>query len=306
MTPRVESDTLYAMRSQSTIGMLEHQCMASSAVAGAPCITSEELLIPSPEQPNDRWAPVNILGVDVAPWDADALIAAMIRSATERTRPGERPLSTVHYANIHVLNTAFRHPPLRDQLVQGTVYCDGSGVRLGAALLGQRLPPRLTAADWIDDFCDRAARRDVSLFLVGGADGVADRASVALRQRHPELRIAGTHHGFLDGEASGRVIAELNRARAGVVLVGMGTPVQELWVAEHRQEIEAPVVWTVGALFDFVAGAQRLAPRWLGDRHLEWLWRLASHPRRLARRYMLGNALFCLRVARQRVTTSLD
>lgn len=281
--------------------------MASSAVAGAPRITSEELLIRSPEQRQDRTAPVNILGVEVAPWDADALIGAMIRSATGRSRPAERPLSTVHYANIHVLNTAFRHAPLREQLVRGsTVYCDGSGVRLGAALLGGRLPRRLTAADWIDDFCHRAARHDVSLFLVGGAEGVAERAAVTLRQRHPGLRIAGTRHGFLDDEASRRVIAEVNRARAHVVLVGMGTPVQELWVAKHRPEIEAPVVWTVGALLDFVAGVQRLAPRWLGDRHLEWLWRLASHPRRLARRYLLGNALFCLRVARQRLTTSLD
>lgn len=244
---------------------------------------------------------VNVLGVPVAAWDVATLIDAMIDSGARRSNHPREPLSTVHYANVHVLNVAYRNQALRDQLrAASTVYCDGSGVRLGARLLGKRLPPRLTAADWIDAFCARAASDGVSLFFLGGAEGVADRAAGVLCERHPGLQIAGTHHGFLDATTSPGVIRTANETGAGVLLVGMGTPIQELWLARHRARIEAPVAWTIGALLDFVAGVQRRAPAWVGAMHLEWLWRLGTDPTRLAHRYLLGNPLFCARVLRQR------
>jgi N-acetylglucosaminyldiphosphoundecaprenol N-acetyl-beta-D-mannosaminyltransferase len=244
---------------------------------------------------------VDILGVPVTPWDAPGLLDAMVATAAGTT-DGHPPLTTVHYANIHVLNSAYRDAALRSQLVRAsTVYCDGAGVRLGAALLGAHLPVRLPADDIIDALCAKAAEAGVSLFLVAGAAGVADRAARVLRDRHPRLRILGTHHGYLDPTSTDAVVTAINRAGADLVIVGMGTPTQEIWVAEHRARINAPVVWTVGALFDFVAGVQRRAPRWVGDVNLEWLWRLATDPRRLARRYLLGNPLFLWRVLRQRV-----
>lgn len=250
----------------------------------------------------DKPGTVNILGVNVAEWTADRLIDAMIRSATRRSVGTGQPLSTVHYANVHVVNTAYHNRRLRDQLARAsTVYCDGSGVRLGAALLGERLLPRLTAADWIEPFCERAASAGVSVFLLGSAEGVAASAARVLQRRHPHLRLVGAHHGFLDDQSSAAVIANVNVASPDVLLVGMGTPLQELWLERYRSQIEAPVVWTVGALFDFVAGVQRRAPKWLSAMHMEWLWRVATDPRRLGRRYLLGNPLFCTRILQQRV-----
>lgn len=254
-----------------------------------------------------RDASVNVLGVDVTAWDGDGLIGAMIATAMGETPPGDTPLSTVHYANIHVLNTAYRNPELRQQLHRAsTVYCDGSGVRLGAALLGTRLPQRITGADWIDPFCARAARAGVRLFIIAGDHDVAEKAAAILRARHPGLEIAGVHHGFIDEIASVPVVAQANEAGAAIVLVGMGTPAQELWVARFRDSLHAPVVWTVGALFDFVVGVQRRAPGWVGRLHLEWLWRLSTAPRRLAGRYVVGNPLFLLRVVAQRVRKRAD
>jgi N-acetylglucosaminyldiphosphoundecaprenol N-acetyl-beta-D-mannosaminyltransferase len=245
--------------------------------------------------------PVEILGVPVAPWSGDALVDAMIATARAQLGPGGEPLATVHYANVHVLNTAYRNPELRRQLARAsTVYCDGSGVRLGAALLARRLPQRITAADWIDGFCARAATAGVRLFIVAGEEGIAERAAEILRSRHPGLLIVGTHHGFLNDAESASVVDRVNASGARIVLVGMGTPVQELWVARHRERIAAPVVWTVGGVFDFVVGAQPRAPRWLRDFHLEWLWRLATAPVRLGSRYVVGNPLFVARVVWQR------
>jgi N-acetylglucosaminyldiphosphoundecaprenol N-acetyl-beta-D-mannosaminyltransferase len=257
---------------------------------------------PDPVRTPHRAPPVDVLGVPVEPWRAEDLIAAVIASATAGAPADGARLETVHYANVHVVNTAYRNPELRRELARAsTVYCDGSGVRLGAAILGQRLPPRLTAADWIDAFCERAARAGVRLFIVAGADGVAEHAAAVLLARHPGLAVAGTYHGFLDDHASTRVIARVNDAGTDLLLVGMGTPTQELWVARYRETIRAPVVWTVGALLDFVAGAQRRAPAWLADHHLEWLWRLGTVPGRLGSRYLIGNPLFILRMLARRL-----
>jgi len=264
---------------------------------------------------------VEILGVGVHRLS----VGDLIREATQRARSGAR--SSIFYANVHVLNTAHRDPELR-AILNGAdlVYCDGAGVALGARLLGHRLPGRMTGADWIEPLCETCAAGGVTLYFLGGQPGVAARAAQLLRARHPGLCIVGAHHGYLHpppplvvpspkvGGGSGRgrrgeggrggggtaAIAAVNTARPHVLLVGMGTPTQEKWIAAHRAELRVPVVWAVGALFDFVAGVQPRGPRWMLDHGLEWLWRLFSDPARLWRRYLLGNPLFILRVLRQR------
>lgn len=247
--------------------------------------------------------PVDVLGVPVTPWTPRALIDAMIQSARRAGGVLGYGRTTVLYANVHVMNTAYRNLQLRERLRSaGTVYCDGSGVRLGARILGASLPPRLTAADWVDALCAEAARAKIRLFFVGGAEGVAAKAANVLRERHSGLEIVGTHHGFLDERGSRAVVDAMNRSDAALVLVGMGSPTQEVWIDEWRDAIEAPVVWAVGALLDFVAGVQRRAPRWMTENHLEWLWRLGTDPVRLGRRYVLGNPLFLARATRQRLS----
>lgn len=274
-----------------------------------PNISVPEPTVNSPALPADPGSgdggdPVYILDIPVSPWTPEGLIQAMVQQAGGGTSPlGEAP-AIVLYANIHVMNEAYRNPHLREQLKSaGTVYCDGSGVRLGARILGASLPPRLTAADWLDALCEKAAREGIRLFLMGGADGVAANAADVLKERHSKLEIAGTHHGFLDPKSSRRAVDAMNGSGAALVLVGMGTPKQEAWIEEWRDEIEAPVIWAVGALLDFVAGVQRRAPRWMAENHLEWLWRFGTDPVRLGRRYVLGNPLFLARAMGQRLSS---
>ena len=241
---------------------------------------------------------VTVLGVRVDVFTLPGLVDAVVRSARDSHR------CTVFYANIHVLNTAYGDPDLRRILNQADiVYCDGAGVRLGARLLGHRLPERMTGADWIEPLCAVCAEKGVSLYFLGARSGVAAEAAARLQARHPGLRIVGAHHGYLaDPAVCAGAIAAINAARPDILLVGMGTPLQEKWIAAHREELDVPVVWAVGALFDFVAGVQPRGPRWMLDHGLEWLSRLISDPRRLWRRYILGNPLFILRVLRHRFT----
>jgi len=209
----------------------------------------------------------------------------------------------VMYANIHVLNTAYDDAELRRILNQADlVYCDGAGVRLGARILGRYLPERMTGADWIYDLCLVCQDKGVTLYLLGGEPGVAAEAARILTARYPDLGIVGTHHGHYDhnGPENDAVIAEINALHPDILLVGFGTPLQEKWIDRHFERLQVPVVWAVGALVDFVAGKKPRAPRWMLDHGLEWLYRLKTEPRRLWKRYLVGNPLFLWRVLKQR------
>jgi N-acetylglucosaminyldiphosphoundecaprenol N-acetyl-beta-D-mannosaminyltransferase len=241
--------------------------------------------------------PVNVLGVTVDRLTPETLIEQVLA-----LNPDHKAM-TVMYANIHVLNTSRGDLDLREILNRADmVYCDGSGVRLGAWLLGHRLPPRMTGADWMQQLCAEAAGRGTGIYLLGSRPGVAETAAEALQAQCHGLKILGTHHGYLqDPAVSAAAISSINAARPHILFVGMGTPIQEKWISEHRHELNVPVVWAVGALFDFTAGIQRRAPRWMLDYNLEWLHRFLVEPRRMWRRYIVGNPLFVWRVMMQRL-----
>ncbi|MFZ5481818.1 MAG: WecB/TagA/CpsF family glycosyltransferase [Myxococcota bacterium] len=234
---------------------------------------------------------VDVLGVGVDRVDRAAMLDRVGALVAARGR------ATVAYANVHVLNVAARDPALAAFLNAADLcYCDGDGVRLGARLLGERLPERMTGADWIWDYAARAEAEGWRTWWIAGEPGVVDVAARNLRARHPGLRIGGDH-GFC---ADDTPIRNANAFGADVVLVGMGTPLQERWVARHRPELEAPVVWVVGATADFVSGKVSRGPTIL-NQNAEWLARLVTEPRRLWRRYLLGNTRFLGRVVIERV-----
>lgn len=243
---------------------------------------------------------VEVLGVPVDPVTVEALhdrIGAFIRTGAR---------ATVLHANVHAVNLAGRHAWFARILQQADlVFCDGAGVQLGARLLGQHLPARITYADWMWPLAAWCEAQRLSLFLVGAEPGVADLAAARLRARAPALRIVGTHHGFFDktlrSPESLAAIGTINAARPDIVIVGFGMPAQERWVSDHRLMIDAPVVLTSGAAFDYVSGRLRRAPAWMTRHGLEWLGRLVIEPRRLLGRYVLGNPLFLARVLRERL-----
>ena len=211
--------------------------------------------------------------------------------------------ATVSYVNVQVLNVAAGDPALADFLgALDLCYADGNGVVLAARLLGGHLPGRMTGADWMDDLAARASHEGWRVAWIGGAPGVTDRAAQAMRERHPLVQFVCTEHGFhpTEGAPHDALLARLAEARADIVLVGMGTPLQERWVAANRVKIAVPVVWCVGAMADFVSGEVSRGPAFLVEKH-EWLARLLVDPRRLWRRFLLGNPRFLARVLRSRL-----
>jgi N-acetylglucosaminyldiphosphoundecaprenol N-acetyl-beta-D-mannosaminyltransferase len=211
----------------------------------------------------------------------------------------ERVTRRVMYVNAHVVNQSRVTTGLRDALRRADlVYCDGYGVRLAARVLNLPIPNRMTGADWIWSLATLCELSGQSVYLLGSEPPLAQEAAKRLRYWYPRLDVVGAHHGYfdLDSPHNERVIEHINDHSPSVVLVGMGTPKQELWVDRYADQLEGAVVWTVGALFDYVSGRVPRAPGWLADNGFEWIFRLAVEPRRMWRRYLIGNPMFLSRV----------
>jgi N-acetylglucosaminyldiphosphoundecaprenol N-acetyl-beta-D-mannosaminyltransferase len=242
---------------------------------------------------------VSIFGTKLSQLSRAGLLDAVGRAA------GTEGRARFLYLNVHAANLAYELPWLRT--VYNTseyVVCDGFGVKWGARLLGRRVPARLTPPDWLPHVAELAARCGYSLFFLGNRPGVPERAAEMLAAQYPGLRIVGTQHGYFDktpGSVENEAVVRCIRlARPHILYVGFGVPTQERWLWENWDRLEVKVGIAVGAMLDFVAGATPRGPRWMTNHGLEWLTRLATEPRRLWRRYLIGNPLFFYRVLKQR------
>ncbi len=149
---------------------------------------------------------------------------------------------------------------------------------------------RVTHADWMDLLMATAAAEGWRVFYLGSRPGVVERGAEILRARHPKLQIQ-TSHGHFDvsqqGEQNRSVVARIRQYNPHILMVGMGQPRQEHWILDNLPHLTANAIITTGAAMDYIAGVVPTPPRWSGRLGLEWMFRLASEPKRLWRRYLL-------------------
>ena len=210
----------------------------------------------------------------------------------------------VYIVHPHALNLASFNAQLREQLTRGDlVLPDGIGIRMAASILGISLRHNLNGTDLLPLICKAASESNLPLCLIGAKPDVVQACAQNLMRETPGLRIPIFHHGFLD-DATSRALADRIRATGRcIVLIGMGTPLQESWSFKYLAEASDATVITVGGLFDFFSGRIPRAPMAWRELGIEWLWRLKQEPRRLAKRYLFGNPLFLLLALKQRVFT---
>ncbi len=244
---------------------------------------------------------VTLLGVNIDVVDTAGLCQRLVAfSALESTQ-------TVMYVNADCMLISQKNEKYRQTLNGANlVYADGVGVVHGVKLWGHSLPGRSTAADFMPDFCRTFAGKGLKLFFLGAADGVAREAADRLQEDIPDLRIVGTHHGYFTPEENESVIAEINAAKPDIVVVGFGAPHQEFWIEKNAQQLDTSVVWGVGGLFDFLSGRTKRGPQWLLDHGFEWLCRLFTEPKRLWRRYLVGNTKFVLILLQHRYFSKMS
>lgn len=241
-----------------------------------------------------RDEPIRVWGLPLAPWTRPRAAEAV----TELVRIG-RPAYFIT-ANTHYAMLSNADPRLRELNERAAfVVADGSPLVLASRRAGTPLPERVAGSDLIYDIAERAAVHGHRLFLLGGAPGIADRAAQRLVERYPTLTVAGTacpEPADLAGAGLPALIDRVRGARPDILLAALGQPKGELWLAENLEALGVPACAQVGATLDFVAGRVRRAPRWMQRVHMEWAYRMALEPGRLAPRYA-RNAVFLARMS---------
>lgn len=203
---------------------------------------------------------------------------------------------SIAFVNADCLNLAYTNTSYARILSrQAHVFADGIGVKLAARMSGIDVRDNVNGTDMFPHLCEAAARTNRTVFLLGGQPGIAEKAAESMAHSTPGLKIAGTHHGYFTPEDETEVVCAINDSKADIVLVGLGAPRQELWIHNNLDRLDAKVAIGVGGLFDYFSGRIPRAPLFMRKRGLEWVWRLWQEPKRLARRYLIGNMLFLVR-----------
>ena len=238
---------------------------------------------------------IDVLGVPFAQMTPE-------QAVDEAERLYEGPDSAwIAVENAHAVNLATSDPSHKEVLRRADlVLNDGKGMLLAGRLLGQPFPADLHGNYFTPMLLERAAAKGWATFLLGAAPGVVDRAADLLSLKYPGLKVVGTRHGFIKADENNEVTAQIRDVGTQLLLVGMGMPRQEQWLDRHLEATGARLASTVGAFYDFEVGELPRAPEWMNRLALEWLFRLGTEPRRLWRRYLIGNPLFVSRVLRQR------
>ncbi len=201
--------------------------------------------------------------------------------------------------NPEILWLARRQPELRDALNGADlVIPDGIGVIYASRILGDPLPGRVPGIELASALMEKLASAGESVYLLGAKPGVAERAAARLQAQYPGLAIAGTHDGYF--KEDGPVLEAVRQCRPARLLVCIGFPRQELWMAKYRQELPAGLMMGLGGSLDVFAGDVKRAPPLWRRLNLEWLYRLVTQPSRLGR--MLKLPVFLLSVVWERVT----
>ncbi len=235
---------------------------------------------------------VSILGVQVNSIDAEGLHLAIRNSVREGRK------DVYAYTNIHAINIASVDKRFREFLNRcHVVYCDGEGVRIGGRILGHSLPPRVVLTYWIWELCEFCEKEGLSLFFLGSTKQYLEEAVQRVRNRFPRIQIVGAHHGYFDkqGSESDAVVDLVNSTKPNILVVGFGMPMQEFWIDDNLNRLQANVILPAGSMIDYTAGRKGLAPQWMANNGMEWLYRFFQEPARLWKRYLIGNPSFMLR-----------
>jgi N-acetylglucosaminyldiphosphoundecaprenol N-acetyl-beta-D-mannosaminyltransferase len=247
-------------------------------------------LLDSPERSIPR---VDILGVHVSAINMDRALEIVDHWITTGIR------KYVCVTGVHGVMESTRDERLKEiHNAAGLVTPDGMPLVWWTRWRGWRHARRVYGPDLLLTCCQRSITTGYRHFFYGGQEGVAELLVRRLTKRFPGLAVAGTYtppFRALTKQEDEDVVEMINAAAPDIVWVGLSTPKQEYWMADHVDRLKAPVLVGVGAAFDFHSGLKRQAPRWMQQSGLEWLFRLGSEPRRLWKRYLLNNPAFVWR-----------
>ena len=280
---RTVEDAYFASRSlRSDLGVVARTALA--------CALSPSRRAGVVRRPFIVSAHVDNLTIDEA---KQAILAAPV---------GERA-KLVYFVHAHALNLARFNRDYAEVLANADALLpDGIGIRMAASFLGVAMRHNVNGTDLFPILCREAAQQKIPVVMVGGAPGVAERCAERMKAEIPGLEIPVVSSGFFASDDAVReVVSRIAILGRSLVLVGMGSPRQEQWAWKNLRHCAGATVLTVGGLFDFYSGRIRRAPIFWRETGMEWAYRLLQEPRRLAKRYLVGNPLFLALALEQRL-----
>lgn len=212
-------------------------------------------------------------------------------------------LFTFHNINMYIINNTFKDKKLKRTLLKiKNLFGDGIGIYWASKILDKKncFQERITGTDLYYKIIENAEKNKWSIIFYGGAEYTSKNIKQTLLKIYPHLdikTILSKDNSYLNDE----IIEIINKDNSDILMVGLGTPKQEIWLAENCEKIKIPVQFCVGSGIDFLSGNLKRAPLWMRKIGLEWLYRLFQEPRRLWKRYILGIPLFIFYVLRQKV-----
>ncbi len=181
------------------------------------------------------------------------------------------------------------------------INADGMSIVWGARLLGAPVPERVAGIDLFVRLVGRCAVRGWKPYFLGARPEVVDAVVARFAALHPDLRVAGHRSGYWEPGEEAAVVSAIAASGADMLFLAVPSPLKEYWLSRHLEDLAVPFVMGVGGAFDVCAGVTRRAPAWMQRAGLEWLYRFGQEPRRMARRYLVGNLRFALLLARCRL-----
>lgn len=207
---------------------------------------------------------------------------------------------TLFFINAHCFNMAQKNEAYKTCLDKADLALnDGIGIELAARFNDIRLPENMNGTDLIPKIIEKAQSQNKKFFLLGGQPGVIEKTKEALEGKHPGIRIVGIHSGYFGSDENEKLINEINNSQADLLIVGMGVPRQEIWIIENLCRFNhLKLAVGGGAIVDFIAGKVKRAPLWIQKVKMEWFYRFVHEPKRLFKRYFVGNFLFFMYIMR--------
>ncbi|MBQ9737563.1 MAG: WecB/TagA/CpsF family glycosyltransferase [Clostridia bacterium] len=237
---------------------------------------------------------VNILGVNVdkVTFDEALSVAESLLTSDE--------ISAIFTPNPEIIMQAKEDAELME-ILNSAQLCtaDGIGVVYGAKILGTPVPQRVAGFDLVCALLEKISKSGQGVFLFGAKPGVADIAKVELEKKYPGIVISGTRNGYFKPEEEEKIVEEINESGADLLLVCLGAPKQEKWIAAHKDSLKVKLCMGVGGTLDVLAGVAQRAPEVFIKLNLEWAYRIAKNPSRIGRFVALPK--FAIQVIKSRI-----
>ncbi|WP_201288887.1 WecB/TagA/CpsF family glycosyltransferase [Erysipelothrix anatis] len=174
------------------------------------------------------------------------------------------------------------------------INADGASILWAAKQFGFELKERVTGIDLFQNLLPIAEKKEYSIYLFGAQQKVVSKVSDMIREQYPEIKIVGTRNGYFNEEESDSIVESIAASGADMLFVAFSSPMKEYWISENLEKLNVPFIMGVGGSFDVLAGVTDRAPIWMQDSGLEWFYRFIQEPRRMWKRYIVGNFKFVM------------